>query len=129
MKIDHLSIWVDDLERMKDFYTHYFNASANDKYTNTAKQFTSYFISFPQGGPRLELMNRPNVLQAENERGNVKGLTHFAFSVGAKEVVDAMTEKFRRDGYTIFSEPRTTGDGYYESVILDPEGNHLEITE
>lgn len=128
MKIEHLAIWVKDLEKMKSFYTNYFNGKSNEKYTNSKKKFHSYFIQFDSGS-RLELMTRFDVQENENNSElPYFGLTHFAISVGSKETVDTMTERFRKDGYRILGEPRTTGDGYYESVILDPENNQIEIT-
>ena len=128
MKIEHLAIWVDDLENMKAFYLKYFGTYAGEKYTNEKKQYTSYFIFFGEDKTRLELMNKPNITPTIGQRGLAKGIAHFAISVGSNEKVNELTETFRRDGYTIYSEPRTTGDGYYESVVLDPEGNHVEIT-
>jgi len=128
MKIEHLAIWVDDLEKMRQFYSTYFNAVSNEKYTNTKKGFTSYFLTFGENTSRLELMNRTDIVHEPNKRGFMKGIAHFAISVGTKETVDSLTERLRSDNYTIESEPRTTGDGYYESVVLDPEGNYVELT-
>lgn len=128
MKIEHLAIWVKDLEGMRLFYETYFNAQSNKKYRNDKKQFESYFLSFSEG-PRLELMNRPDI--PDNVNDLVKeyiGIIHFAVSVGSKATVDTLTEKLRTDGFSIVGEPRWTGDGYYESVILDPEGNRVEVT-
>ena len=128
MRIEHVAIWVSDLERMRAFYERYFNGRSNQKYTNPSKGFSSYFITFDSGA-RLELMQRgdigdnPNTAQRE-----FKGYIHLAMAVGDKTAVDALTETLRRDGYTILGEPRTTGDGYYETVVLDPEGNRIEIT-
>jgi lactoylglutathione lyase len=95
---------------------------------NDKKQYTSYFLSFGEGTTRLELMHKPGIATAAGQRGLAKGIAHFSISTGTKEKVDELTEFLRKDNYTIFSEPRTTGDGYYESVVLDPEGNYLEIT-
>ncbi len=128
MKIEHLAIWVNDLESMRNFYIKYFGASSNSKYTNVLKQFSSYFLSFEEGTARIELMQKPHILANNELRGNVKGLAHFAISVGSKEKVIALTEQLRNDGFKIYDEPRTTGDGYYESIVLDPEGNFIEIT-
>ena len=128
MQIEHLALWVQDLEGMKDFYLNYFDVVPGPKYTNATKQFVSYFIYFGQGKTRLELMTNPNIQPYEGKRGYGMGLAHFAISVGGKDKVDALTERLRKDNFTIFSEPRTTGDGYYESVVLDPEGNYVEIT-
>ncbi len=127
MRIEHLAIWVNDLEVMKKFYHKYFNAQSGEKYNNKKKQFTSYFLSF-ENGARLEIMHRSDIAKQIGKKELIQGLAHFAVSVGSKEKVNQMTELFRTDGFEIFGEPRTTGDGYYESVILDPEGNHIEIT-
>jgi lactoylglutathione lyase len=128
MQIEHLALWVQDLETMKAFYLNYFDTTAGEKYTNTATQFVAYFIYFGEGKTRLELMTRPGIEAAAGKRGFGMGLAHFAISVGGNESVNALTERLRKDNYTIFSEPRTTGDGYYESVVLDPEGNYVEIS-
>jgi lactoylglutathione lyase len=127
MKIEHVAIWVDDLELMKDFYLKYFETNTGNKYTNEKNEYTSYFIFFGEDKTRLELMNKPDVAPTIGQRGFTKGLAHFTISVGGKQNVNELTERFRKDGFTIFSEPRTTGDGYYESVVLDPEGNYLEV--
>ena len=128
MKIEHLAIWVKDLEGMKIFYQKYFNAQSNELYTNTSKNFRSYFLSF-ESGCRLELMHKPEIPNNLNNLENQNiGLIHFAVSVGSKEKVDQLTEQLRIDNCQIVGEPRTTGDGYYESVVLDPEGNRIEIT-
>ena len=126
MRIEHIAIWVTDLEAMRAFYETYFNALAGEKYHNATKQFTSYFLSFTDGA-RLEIMHKPSI-HASTDKAVNTGFIHFAMSVGSKEQVDALTEKLREDGFKITGEPRTTGDGYYESVILDPEGNQIEIT-
>ncbi len=128
MKIEHIAIWVNDLEQMKYFYEKYFNAMAGELYHNTTKNFKSYFLSFDTGC-RLELMHRPIIPQNINDLSKEYiGLIHFAISVGSKERVDELTEQLRKDGYKVAGEPRTTGDGYYESVVLDPEKNRIEIT-
>lgn len=128
MQIEHLAIWVNNLEAMKDFYARYFNATAGEKYTNPKKQFQSYFLSFA-GGPRLELMQMQSVPQTKDDVYNqFTGLIHFAVAVGSKEKVDEMTEQFRKDGFEVLDGPRFTGDGYYEAVILDPEQNRIELT-
>jgi lactoylglutathione lyase len=128
MQIEHLAVWVQDLEAMKDFYMNYFDVVPGEKYRNKTTQLVSYFIYFGQGKTRLELMTRPDIELSEGARGFGMGLAHFAISVGGKDKVNALTERLRKDNYTIFSEPRTTGDGYYESVVLDPEGNYVEIS-
>lgn len=128
MKIEHIAIWTADLERMKQFYLQFFDLQSNEKYYNPKKQFTSYFLSFKDGA-RIELMHRPEISEFIKKPGSMLELTHFAISVGSKEKVDSLTERIRNAGHSIIGEPRTTGDGYYESVIADPEGNWIEITE
>ncbi|MDL2213886.1 VOC family protein, partial [Bacteroides sp. OttesenSCG-928-N06] len=113
MKIEHIAVWVDDIELMKEFYLKYFDVSCNNKYINPTKKYTSYFLTFNKGGARIELMNRPDVAENDQLRYMLKGLAHIALSIGGKETVNELTEHLRRDGYTIASEPRTTGDGYY----------------
>ncbi len=102
--------------------------TSNEKYINEKKGFSSYFLAFEEGA-RLEIMHRHDIAEYVGKNGEAIGLTHLAISVGSKERVEELTEMIRRDGYRISGEPRTTGDGYYESVILDPEGNSIEITE
>lgn len=128
MKIEHMALWVDDLEGMKDFYLKYFDTYAGEKYTNVKNEFNAYFIYFGEEKTRLEIMHKPNIIPTVGQRGFAKGMAHFAISVGGKEKVNKLTEILRADGFTIYSEPRTTGDGYYESAVFDPEGNYLEIT-
>ncbi len=124
MNIDHIAIWTYDLEKEKDFFLKYFTCTVNEKYVNSGKHFTSYFITF-SGGARIELMNKPTIDRGRDE--NAAGLTHIAINVGKREIVDQLTERIGNDGYVVAGMPRVTGDGYYESVILDPEGNRIEI--
>lgn len=128
MQIEHIALWTRDLEGVRDFYMKYFKMKSSEKYVNPDKGFSSYFLSFNRGA-RIEIMNRKDM---ENEIGFHRatyGLAHFAISVGSKEKVDRLTEVIRNDGFEVIGEPRTTGDGFYESVVSDPEGNHVEITE
>ena len=127
MRIDHLALWTHDLERIKSFYEKYFQANAGQKYVNPIKNFESYFLTFVQGG-RLEIMQMPGIDAPDQKDTHTTGLSHFAISVGSKHSVDNLTETLRHDGYKVIGEPRTTGDGYYESVVLDPDGNRIEIT-
>lgn len=127
MRIEHIAIWVDDIELMRAFYLTYFDVSCGDKYVNPIKNYTSYFLTFNESGARIELMNRPDIASNNSQRGFLKGLAHIAISLGGKEAVDTLTERFRNDGFTVASEPRSTGDGYYESAIFDPEGNYIEL--
>ena len=129
IKIEHLAIWTKDLEKAKNFYVKYFEMVCGEKYHNPTKKFTSYFLSFRNSNVRIELMHRPDILEHTEKKGFTNGLAHFAISVGSKETVNSITERLRADNFTIESEPRTTGDGYYESVVLDTEGNLIEITE
>ncbi len=127
MKIEHIAIWADDIEQLRQFYTEYFGMHSNDMYTNPRKQFRSYYLSFDEDKTRIEIMSMPDRMEPTS-RGQMKGLAHFAISVGSKEQVLALTERLRSNGYTILSEPRTTGDGCFESAVADPEGNTVEIT-
>lgn len=129
MRIEHIAIWTTDLEKMKHFYTKYFQLKSTQQYTNTRKKFASYFLYFENDQTRIELMHKPELVRSEQHKTSYSGLTHLAFSVDSRENVDKLTELLRKDGFTIAGEPRVTGDGYYESVILDPEGNSVEITE
>ena len=124
MKIEHVAIWVNDIDKVCEFYRKYFGGVVHPLYHNSAKQFTSRFITF-EDGARLEIMHRPDI---SNNLEKHFGFAHLAFSVGSKEKVDQLTQQMSNDGITIAGQPRTTGDGYYESVVLDPEGNRIEIT-
>ena len=126
MRIEHIAMYVNDLEKVKEFFVKYFHATPNEGYHNKNTDFRSYFLSF-EDGARLEIMNKPQMSDAEKE-GNRTGYIHIAFRVGSKEAVDVLTEKLRKGGYPVISGPRTTGDGYYESCIVGIEGNQIEIT-
>ncbi|MGL5278318.1 MAG: VOC family protein [Cetobacterium sp.] len=125
MKIDHIAIYTNDLERLKDFYEKYFSAVSNSKYHNPKTGLETYFLSF-ENGARLEIMTRPN-LNTNEAISPFCGFIHLAFSLGSKGTVDSLTNRLVEDGYTLLSGPRTTGDGYYESCILDPDGNQIEL--
>lgn len=126
MQLEHAAIYVNNLEQMKTFYEKYFNAQANQKYHNPKTGLETYFLSF-ETDARLELMTRPD--KVDNTKPLYQtGITHLAFKTNSKEKVDLLTDQLKSDGYTVLSGPRTTGDGYYESVILDPEDNQIEIT-
>lgn len=121
MRIEHIAIWTENIELLHAFYQKYFDAVCGNKYTNPVKQFTSYFLSFGEGSARIELMHTPTIGTLPDAK--YIGLAHFAVSVGSRDKVDELTNRLRADGYTLLSEPRTTGDGYYESAVADPEGN------
>ena len=128
MRIEHIAIWTHDLERLRQFYETYFDGRANAKYVNPRKQFESYFLTFADGA-RLGIDAMPDVPPTKNDvEQQFTGYIHLAFSAGSREAVDALTERLGHDGYRILDGPRTTGDGYYESVVLDPDGNRIEIT-
>lgn len=127
MEIDHIAIWTYNLEGMQSFYIRYFDASSNEIYYNHSKNYRSYFLSF-DGDCRLELMEMPGIPKSKNEpMKQFTGIIHFALKVDSREVVDKITRDVKSDGFKVVGEPRTTGDGYYESVILDPDGNRVEI--
>ncbi len=128
MKIEHVAIWAEDIERLRDFYQMYFGAVSNDRYDNPAKGFSSYFLSFDTGA-RLEIMQMVSVgARIGDPQVSCVGWAHLAFSVGSHEQVDQLTQILAKDGYSVVDGPRLTGDGYYESVVLDPEQNRIEIT-
>ncbi|MDY2627320.1 MAG: VOC family protein [Lachnospiraceae bacterium] len=127
MYIEHIAMYVNDLERVKDFFVRYFGAKANNIYHNKNTGFRSYFLSF-ENGARLEIMNKPDQMDMEKSLART-GYIHIAFRLGSKEAVNRLTDKLRTDGYEVISGPRTTGDGYYESCIIGIEGNQIEITE
>ncbi|HME37943.1 MAG TPA: VOC family protein [Steroidobacteraceae bacterium] len=128
MRIEHVALWTADLERSKRFYVSYFGAAAGALYTNPVKGFTSCFLSFSDGA-RIEVMTTTRLSPIAVEPGAQRmGLTHLAISVGSAQGVDELTRRLIEDGYPIVDGPRRTGDGYYESVVLDPDGNRVEIT-
>ena len=126
MKIEHVALYVNKLEEARDFFIKYFHGQSNEIYYNKNTGFRSYFISF-EDGSRLEIMNKPDMVDCEKDL-NRTGYAHIAYSVGSKERVDELTSRLKADGYEVISEPRTTGDGYYESSIVAIEGNQIEIT-
>ncbi len=129
MRIDHVAIWARDIEILKDFYVRYFHADCGEKYTNPAKSFQSYFLTF-SGDSRLEIMQKPDIPpNRNNTEDQYQGIIHLALSVGSREKVLELTAELAKDGYSVVSAPRETGDGYFESCILDPESNRIEITD
>jgi lactoylglutathione lyase len=126
MKIEHIALYVNDLERARDFFVNYLGGHSDEGYHNKTTGFRSFFVSFDDGA-RLELMNKPGMVDSEKHL-NRTGYAHLAFSTGSKEKVDELTEKLESDGFRIVSGPRTTGDGYYESCIVAIEDNQIEIT-
>ena len=128
MRIDHVAIWTADLERLRGFYEQYFGALAGPKYENPRRQFTSYSLGFP-GGCRIELMHVPGLLvRREPSQAPAIGYAHISISVGSEREVDSLTTRLQSDGFSVLGGPRRTGDDYYESVVLDPDGNRIEIT-
>ena len=126
MKVEHVAMYVNDLEKARDFFVNYFNAVANDRYHDEKTGFQSYFVSF-EDGARIEIMYHPDMQDIEKSMRRT-GLIHIAISVGSKEKVNELTERLRSDGYEVLSGPRNIGDGYYESCIVDLENNQIEIT-
>ena len=127
MKIEHIAIWTNNLETLKDYYVKFFKGESNQKYFNHKTQFESYFISF-ESGCRLELMTIPNIEETECHKLNYKGITHFAFEVKSKLEVDLKAQELEIAGFPIVKGPRTTGDGYYEFETKDVDGNKIEVT-
>ena len=127
MKIEHVALFCRDLEAMRQFFLDYFEAVSNEQYHNPRTGLRTYILTFPNGGARLEVMSRPDTIEADPSMPHI-GFIHVSFAVGSKEEVDAKTIELRDAGYQVISGPRTTGDGYYESCILGPEGIQIEIT-
>ena len=125
MKIEHIALWAKDIDILRQFYETHFGAVAGERYRNERKGFQSYFLTFADGA-RLELMQRTDVNSGATSEQY--GYAHIALSLGSEAAVDEMTEQFRQLGVPILDGPRWTGDGYYESVILDPEQNRIELT-
>ncbi|MBL1125656.1 glyoxalase [Streptococcus suis] len=126
MKIEHVAIYTQDLEGMRNFFENYFNATSNQLYYNPKTSFKSYFLTF-EDGSRLEIMTRDDVVDKPSQL-NYLGLIHLAFSLGSKEAVDNLTARLQQDGYPILSGPRVTGDGYYESCVLGFDDIQIELT-
>jgi len=125
--IEHIAVWTEDLERLRSFYETYFSAHSGSLYINPVKQFRSYFLHF-ESGARLEIMSKPKLTNSDIDRYSQTGFAHLAMAVDSKEAVNALSAQLERDGFSIVDGPRFTGDGYYESVCLDPDGNRIEIT-
>lgn len=126
MKIEHIAMYVNDLEGARDFFVKYFDAFSNEGYHNPKTDFRSFFLSFADGS-RLEVMTKPELTDSGDMMDRF-GYAHIAFSLGSKDAVNALTDRLKADGYPVISGPRTTGDGYYESCVLGFEGNVIEIT-
>lgn len=124
MHLHHIALWTNRLEELRAFYLRYFGGTGGEKYVNPTKGFESYFLRFDDGC-RLELMRRRDI--AERNSAERLGLCHLAFGCGSREEVLALTERLRTEGHPIVGEPRTSGDGYFESVVEDPDGNRVEI--
>ena len=128
MKLEHIAIWTDNIELLRNYYVSFFDGQSNEMYINPKTQFQSYFISF-KSGARLEIMSMPNIPENTNDTINVqhKGIIHIAFSVATKQEVDAKAALLQANGFELLNGPRVTGDGYYEFVTLDPDMNRLEV--
>ena len=129
MILEHVAIWTEKLEILKEYYSRYFNEIPNNRYENPTNGFTSYFLTF-QSGARLELMNMPGIPKNSNDTVHAQhnGIIHLAFSAGSMEEVNQKADQLKQDGYKILKGPRMTGDGYYEFETLDPDNNRLEVT-
>lgn len=126
MHIHHIGIWTLDLDRLIRFYTDYFEASARPEYSNPRKGYRSRFLRF-RSGATIEIATLNGLPGHLGDTPRV-GYAHLAIATGSVESVDALTERLRKDGYAVVDGPRWTGDGYYESAVLDPDGNRIEIT-
>lgn len=129
MILEHVAIWVNDLENIKNYYEEYFGAESNNIYKNERTNFSSYFLIFSSGA-RLEIMHRSDIPDNLNDSINTqyKGIIHLAFAVDTTAEVDEKANQLSNAGYQILRGPRKTGDGYYEFETIDPENNRLEVT-
>ncbi|MEO8038592.1 MAG: VOC family protein [Betaproteobacteria bacterium] len=125
MRVDHVALWTRNPEQLRDFYSEWFGARSNDGYVNPARRFRSYFLSFG-GGARIEIMQVPDL--SEPRAHPAPGYAHIALALGSDAAVDQLTARLSTAGFVIVDGPRRTGDGYYESVVLDPDGNRIELT-
>ncbi|MDO4244073.1 MAG: VOC family protein [Actinomyces sp.] len=129
--LDHAAIWVADLDGARDFYSHWFNGHANGLYENPVTGLRSHILHFCDDGvpdgrrARLEIMTRPDVLASGGQAG--LGWAHVSFAVPGPADVDRLASDMAQAGIEVVDGPRLTGDGYYEAVVLDPEGNRVEI--
>lgn len=123
-----MALWTRDLELMRDFYVSSLGGESSALYENARTGFRSYFVSFGDGA-RLELMSRPVPPAAGPPAESDVGYAHVAFRLGSREAVDAAVARLESRGVAIVGRPRVTGDGYYEAVIADPEGNKVELVE
>jgi len=128
MKLEHIAIWTDNIELLRNYYVSFFDGQSNEMYINPKTQFQSYFIAF-ESGARLEIMSMPNIPDNTNDTINAqhKGIIHIAFSVDSKQEVDAKAALLQTNGFELLNGPRVTGDGYYEFVTLDPDKNRIEV--
>ena len=126
-RIEHVALWTEELERLRRFYEEFLGGRASALYSNELTEFESYFLEF-DNGPRLELMRTPDVAHRPGHGHQALGYVHVAFSLGSETAVDELTERIEQAGYEVVEGPRRTGDGYYESVVLDPDGNRVELT-
>jgi lactoylglutathione lyase len=127
MRIEHVALWTNNLEQARDFYVQWFGGASGEKYVNQQTHFQSFFITF-EGGARLEILSKPDLPASPTQADPRSGYAHISFSVGSREAVDALTERMRQHHIRVVGEPRLTGDGYYESCVLDPDNNRIEIT-
>ena len=125
MNIEHVAIYVNNLEVEREFFMKYFGAKASEKYTNFRSDFTSYFLTFDNGS-RFEIMHRTGMFDPKKEKYR-SGYHHIALNVGDEKAVDKITRTLEDDGMVIVAAPRKTGDGYYASIVTDPEGNEIEL--
>jgi lactoylglutathione lyase len=127
-RIEHIALWTEDIDRLAGFYAEYFGAGIGPLYVNAAKGYESRFLTF-ESGARLELMKTSRLRPIRHEPGAQRmGLTHLAIALGEERRVEQLTGVLRQAGFAVLDGPRRTGDGYYESVVVDPDGNRLELT-
>jgi len=126
--LEHVALWTTRLEQLKDFYVDHFEGVAGPRYENRSKGFASYFVTFA-GGSRLEVMQMPSVPRSlDDVHRQFTGFIHISFAPDSAAEIDRLTAVLEDAGCAVLERPHTTGDGYYESVILDPDGNRVELS-
>ena len=124
-RVEHIGLWVRDLERMRQFYVERLGGTSSAPYANRRTGFQSCFISFGEG-VRIELMTRRDLL-GSGASPVAPGYGHVALGLADSSAVDEAVIELEGAGVVVVSRPRTTGDGYYEAVVEDPEGNRIEL--
>ncbi|MDD3404209.1 MAG: VOC family protein [Hespellia sp.] len=124
MRIEGISMYVDDIEKESKFFEKYFDGRIMEKECNREEKMELCRIAFSEG-VQLELVTHRNV--DEIARKLYLGYRHMAINVGSNAKVFHITKRMCEDGYEVMAEPQKTRWGY-RSYVMDGEGNVIEIT-